>query len=83
MNPTAQGTTATVAARSGGALPRSAGPWFARASALVRRIIGAPDYETYVRHMVACHPGQRPLAEREFEEERLTARYSKPGQRCC
>ena len=54
-----------------------------RITALVRRIIGAPDYDTYVRHVAACHPGQPPLTEREFEEERLTAKYSKPGQRCC
>lgn len=53
------------------------------ALALVRRIIGVPDYDTYVRHMAACHPGQAPLSARDFDEERMTAKYSKPGQRCC
>lgn len=57
--------------------------WFARVVALVRRIIGVPDYETYRRHMAACHPGQALLSEAEFAEERLAAKYSKPGQRCC
>lgn len=53
------------------------------ALALVRRIIGVPDYDTYVGHMAARHPGQPLLTESEFAEERLTAKYSKPGQRCC
>ena len=56
---------------------------FARATALVRRIIGVPDYDIYRTHMAACHPGKPMLDEREFAEERLTSKYSKPGQRCC
>ena len=55
----------------------------AHALSLVRRIIGVPDYDTYVGHMAARHPGQPLLTESEFAEERLTAKYSKPGQRCC
>jgi uncharacterized short protein YbdD (DUF466 family) len=49
----------------------------------VRRIIGAPDYAAYVRHVRAHHPGLEPLGEREFVAERLSARYEKPGSRCC
>ncbi|HLA89830.1 MAG TPA: YbdD/YjiX family protein [Gemmatimonadaceae bacterium] len=60
--------------------PRGA---FARAAALVRRIIGAPDYASYLRHVAECHPEQTPLAEDEFLDERLDAKYSRPGQRCC
>lgn len=60
--------------------PRGA---FARAAALIRRIIGAPDYASYVRHVAECHPEQTPLTEDEFLEERLEAKYSRPGQRCC
>lgn len=56
---------------------------FARAQALVRRIIGAPDYAAYREHMTAHHPGDAILSEREFAEERLAAKYSRPGQRCC
>jgi uncharacterized short protein YbdD (DUF466 family) len=56
---------------------------FARISALVRRIIGVPDYATYKSHMAATHPEQHCMTEQEFAEERLTAKYSKPGQRCC
>lgn len=57
--------------------------WLARVAATVRRIIGAPDYATYVAHVRACHPEREPLSEREFVAERLAARYEKPGSRCC
>ena len=51
--------------------------------AIVRRVIGAPDYALYLRHMRERHPGCATLTAREFERERLTARYSRPGSRCC
>ncbi len=50
---------------------------------VVRRVVGAPDYGAYLRHMGAYHPQCEPLTEREFRDERLEARYSKPGSRCC
>lgn len=59
------------------------GDWLARAAAIVRRIIGAPDYAVYVAHVTECHPDREPMTEREFEQERLTSRYEKPGSRCC
>lgn len=56
----------------------------ARAIALVRRIIGAPDYQKYCAHMAATHPGEPMMTEQEFVDARLTDRYSKPGAaRCC
>lgn len=64
--------------------PRDAGSsWIQRGAVLLRRIIGAPDYATYVAHVRAHHPGREPLTEREFLTERLNARYEKPGARCC
>ena len=54
-----------------------------RTSALLRRVIGAPDYDGYCRHVALVHPDRAPLSEREFLEERLKARYSTPGNRCC
>jgi uncharacterized short protein YbdD (DUF466 family) len=54
-----------------------------RVAAVIRRIIGVPDYAAYVAHMRADHPDQEPLAEAEFQRERLAARYSQPGNRCC
>ncbi|HEY3285588.1 MAG TPA: YbdD/YjiX family protein [Gemmatimonadaceae bacterium] len=54
-----------------------------RVAAVIRKIIGVPDYEAYVTHVRTQHPGQEPLSERDFHRERLTARYSQPGNRCC
>ncbi len=54
-----------------------------RLAAILRRIIGAPDYAAYVAHVRAHHPEREPLSERQFTEERLAARYEKPGARCC
>lgn len=56
---------------------------FARVNAVVRRIIGAPDYMAYLRHMQQHHPECAVLSEAEFLDEQLTARYSRPGSRCC
>ena len=54
-----------------------------RAAAVVRRIIGVPDYDRYVAHARRCHP-ERPLMSRdEFTRQRLVDRYSRPGSRCC
>ena len=50
---------------------------------ILRRIIGAPDYAAYVAHLRAHHPEREPLCERDFVAERLSARYEKPGARCC
>lgn len=63
--------------------PAAPSGWFARAAAVVRRIIGVPDYAVYVAHVKECHPDREPMTEREFEQERLTSRYEKPGSRCC
>jgi uncharacterized short protein YbdD (DUF466 family) len=54
-----------------------------RVAAVLRRIIGVPDYEAYLAHVRAHHPGQEPLSERDFHREQLTAKYSRPGSRCC
>jgi uncharacterized short protein YbdD (DUF466 family) len=49
----------------------------------VRRIIGAPDYDAYLRHHGQCHAEAQPLSRDEFARQRLEARYSQPGNRCC
>jgi uncharacterized short protein YbdD (DUF466 family) len=56
---------------------------FAMVVALVRKIIGVPDYERYQQHMREHHPECEMMSEREFSEDRLLTKYSKPGQRCC
>lgn len=50
---------------------------------VLRTVIGVPDYERYVRHMRARHPGCELLTAAEFGRMRLESRYSKPGSRCC
>jgi uncharacterized short protein YbdD (DUF466 family) len=50
---------------------------------VVRRIIGVPDYDNYVAHRNARHPGETVLSRSEFERERQRARYERPGARCC
>lgn len=54
-----------------------------RAACVVRRIIGVPDYDRYVAHVRARHPGTEPLAYEEFVRQRLADRYNRPGTRCC
>lgn len=54
-----------------------------RAARTLRMVIGAPDYERYVTHVRRRHPGREPMTRDAFVRERLEARYSKPGARCC
>jgi uncharacterized short protein YbdD (DUF466 family) len=54
-----------------------------RAAAILRRVIGVPDYERYVAHVRECHPDREPMSRRQFEESRMYDKYSRPGQRCC
>ncbi len=49
----------------------------------IRTIAGVPNYEAYRAHVAAHHPEMVPLSEPQFLEERLEARYSRPGNRCC
>jgi uncharacterized short protein YbdD (DUF466 family) len=54
-----------------------------RAASIVRRVVGVPDYDRYVEHVRACHPGTEPMSRLEFERAKLEDKYSRPGQRCC
>jgi uncharacterized short protein YbdD (DUF466 family) len=51
--------------------------------ARLRRIIGAPDYETYRAHLAARHPDATPLSREAFARDALARRYDRPGSRCC
>jgi uncharacterized short protein YbdD (DUF466 family) len=57
--------------------------WLGRAGSVVRRIIGAPDYDYYLAHMRARHPELAPLSRDRFMAAQLQARFEKPGARCC
>ena len=54
-----------------------------RAAVVVRRIIGAPDYERYLAHVVHRHPDSVPLSRDAFARDALARRYDRPGSRCC
>jgi uncharacterized short protein YbdD (DUF466 family) len=54
-----------------------------RVAAVVRRIIGVPDYDRYLAHVASHHPECTPMTKEEFTEQRLVDRYSRPGSRCC
>lgn len=50
---------------------------------VVRRILGMPDYEAYVAHLRATHPGCPVPSERQYFEEFVRAKYSGGPTRCC
>lgn len=49
----------------------------------LRRIIGVPDYERYLRHMQLRHPTHSPLERDAFTREVLARRFERAGSRCC
>jgi uncharacterized short protein YbdD (DUF466 family) len=55
----------------------------ANAICVIRRVVGAPDYDAYLAHCLSRHPGVPPLTREAFMRERLDARYSRAGSRCC
>jgi uncharacterized short protein YbdD (DUF466 family) len=52
---------------------QSAKVWSVRTA---RLMVGVPDYETYLRHRQANHPGQPIMTYAEFFAERQEARYA-------
>ncbi|MFL5619460.1 MAG: YbdD/YjiX family protein [Gemmatimonadaceae bacterium] len=54
-----------------------------RAGSVLRRVIGAPDYERYLAHVTQCHSGATPMSRHEFARDALARRYDRPGSRCC
>ena len=56
---------------------------FRQVSAVMRRIIGVPDYDAYLAHMHRHFPDCTPMDVRTFERERMADKYTQPGSRCC
>ena len=51
-----------------------------------RLMVGIPDYEVYVEHRRACHPGEPVMSYEEFFRNRQDARYATGRgkiSRCC
>jgi len=66
-------------------------PVFPRFAEVARRVretarlmVGVPDYDAYVRHVLAKHPGRVPMTYAEFFRERQEARFAAGRNgKCC
>jgi uncharacterized short protein YbdD (DUF466 family) len=59
---------------------------FARARGIrqvCRQLFGIPDYERYVAHAAARHPGAPVLSRRDFCAQAIERKYGRSGPRCC
>jgi uncharacterized short protein YbdD (DUF466 family) len=50
---------------------------------ICRQIFGIPDYERYLAHAAAHHPGAPVLSRRDFCAQAIERKYGKSGPRCC
>jgi uncharacterized short protein YbdD (DUF466 family) len=50
-----------------------------------RQVLGMPDYERYLAHAAATHPGAPVLTREEYSKRAIDRRYggSGGGMRCC
>jgi uncharacterized short protein YbdD (DUF466 family) len=49
---------------------------FRRLREIARLMVGIPDYDGYVRHRRAVHPGEPVMSYEEFFRERQDSRYA-------
>lgn len=57
-----------------------------RAAETARLMVGLPDYDAYISHRRAAHPGEPAMSRDEFHRERTERRYGgSPDRigRCC
>ena len=47
------------------------------------QVFGIPDYERYLAHRAAHHPGEPVLSRRRFATQAIERKYSGNGPRCC
>jgi uncharacterized short protein YbdD (DUF466 family) len=50
---------------------------------ICRQMFGIPDYERYLAHAAARHPGALVLSRRDFCAQAIEHKYGKSGPRCC
>jgi uncharacterized short protein YbdD (DUF466 family) len=55
----------------------------ARVRPAYHQIFGIPDYQCYLDHVAAHHPGQAPLSRREFFARAIERKYRRSGAKCC
>ena len=68
----------TLAYRSGTVVDRVRG-----IGQICRQMFGIPDYERYLAHAAARHPGAPVLSRRDFCAQAIERKYGKSGPRCC
>ena len=49
----------------------------------MRLMVGLPEYDTYLAHREATHPGEPVMSYEEFFRERQEAKYGKGKSGCC
>ena len=47
------------------------------------QVFGIPDYERYLAHRAAHHPGEAVLSRRDFFAQAIDRKYCRSGPRCC
>jgi len=57
--------------------------WLRDARQVCRQIFGIPDYERYLAHTAARHPGGPVLSRGAYCAQAIEHKYGKGGQRCC
>jgi uncharacterized short protein YbdD (DUF466 family) len=57
--------------------------FLSRAGSVTRAMLGVPDYQRYLTHMRAAHPGDRVMSETEFRHTRMNDRSNRAGAKCC
>lgn len=58
--------------------------WLAILRRMARLMVGLPDYDAYLHHRAAHHPGEPVMDRVTFFRDRQEARYGgKNGGRCC
>jgi uncharacterized short protein YbdD (DUF466 family) len=62
----------------------SVAPRWQSICAACRQVFGIPDYERYLAHAAATHPGQPVLTREAYMTQAIERRYSGGGgTRCC
>ncbi len=51
--------------------------------AVLRQIFGMPDYDGYLEHRRAAHPGEPVMSRAEYFADHLERRYRGGPSRCC
>ena len=68
---------------TGSRMVANARDFTSRVRNVVRRVVGVPDYDAYVRHVRRHHPEAVPMPPDAFISQCWEEKYSRPGHRCC